>query len=147
VANTILIINGPNLNRLGKREPEIYGSESLDDINVRIQAHAQSRGLTAEFFQSNHEGALIDRLHDHGVAKGVIVNPGGLAHTSISLRDAIASIPIPVIEVHISNIFAREPFRHTSIISGACRGVISGFGASGYLYAIDHLAQILRDSS
>ncbi len=146
MAATILIVNGPNLNRLGLREPHLYGTESLDDLNARIQTHAHSLSLHAEFFQSNHEGALIDRLHGYGSAKGVVLNPGGLAHTSVSLRDAIASIPIPVIEVHISNIFAREPFRHASLVSGACRGVISGLGTNGYLQAVNSLAHLILAS-
>ncbi len=146
MASTILVVNGPNLNRLGLREPEIYGRETLDELNARIQTHAQSRGLKAVFFQSNHEGGLIDCLHSYGEYKGVILNPGGLAHTSVSLRDAISSIPIPVIEVHISNIFAREPFRHVSLISGACRGVISGLGTNGYMLAVDHLASMIPDA-
>lgn len=146
MAATILVINGPNLNRLGLREPHLYGSETLDVLNGRIQAHAQSLGLHAEFFQSNHEGALIDRLHSYGNATGVVFNPGGLAHTSVSLRDAVASIPIPVIEVHISNIFAREAFRHTSLVSEACRGVISGLGTNGYLQAVGYLAQLTPKS-
>jgi 3-dehydroquinate dehydratase-2 len=141
-----LVINGPNLNRLGLREPEIYGRETLDELNARIQTHAQTLGLKVSFFQSNHEGALIDRLHAYGDAKGVVINPGGLAHTSVALRDAIASIPIPSIEVHISNIFAREPFRHVSLISGACRGVVSGLGTSGYLFALEYLARLIPDA-
>lgn len=146
MAVTILVINGPNLNRLGLREPQVYGTETLDELSARIQSHAHALGLHVEFFQSNHEGALIDRLHAYGSAKGVIINPGGLAHTSVSLRDAIASIPIPAIEVHISNIFAREPFRQTSVVSGACRGVISGLGTYGYLQAVDYLAHLTLDS-
>lgn len=146
MTQTILVMNGPNLNRLGVREPHIYGSESLDDLNARIQTHAHDLGLIAEFFQSNHEGELIDRLHAYGVAKGVVLNPGGLAHTSVSLRDAVAAIQIPVVEVHISNIYAREPFRRTSLVSGACRGVISGLGTSGYLYAVDYLAHLILDA-
>lgn len=146
MAATILIVNGPNLNRLGLREPNIYGRETLDELNARIQTFAHSLGLKAEFFQSNHEGALIDRLHAYGPAKGVILNPGGLAHTSVSLRDAVASIPIPVIEVHISNIFARELFRQVSLVSGACRGVISGLGTNGYHLAVQHLAHLIQDT-
>jgi 3-dehydroquinate dehydratase-2 len=145
VAHTILVINGPNLNRLGTREPHIYGSETLDELNARIQARAHDLGLHAEFFQSNHEGALIDRLHAHGPAQGIVLNPGGLAHTSVTLRDAVASLAIPVIEVHISNIHAREPFRHTSLVSGACRGVIVGLGTYGYLLAVDGLARLILD--
>ena len=146
MAVTILVINGPNLNRLGLREPHLYGTETLDELNARIQTHAHTLGFHAEFFQSNHEGALIDRLHAYSSAKGVVLNPGGLAHTSVSLRDAIASIPIPTIEVHISNIFAREPFRQISLVSGACRGVISGLGTNGYLQAVDYLAHLILDS-
>lgn len=146
MATTILILNGPNLNRLGMREPHLYGTETLDDLNARIQTHAHTLSLHAEFFQSNYEGALIDRLHAYGMAKGVVLNPGGLAHSSVSLRDAVASIPIPVIEVHISNIFAREPFRHVSLVSGACKGVISGLGTNGYLQAVDYLAHLILDS-
>ncbi len=146
MAVTVLVINGPNLNRLGLREPAVYGSETLDELNDRIQTHAHSRGLHVEFFQSNHEGALIDRLHAYGSAQGAILNPGGLAHSSVSLRDAVASVPIPVIEVHISNIFAREAFRHHSVVSGACKGVISGLGVNGYLQAVDYLAHLICDA-
>lgn len=146
MATTILVLNGPNLNRLGLREPQLYGTELLEDLNARILTHAHSLSLHAEFFQSNHEGALIDRLHGYGIARGVVLNPGGLAHSSVSLRDAVASIPIPVIEVHISNIFAREPFRHVSLVSGACRGIISGLGTNGYLQAVDYLAHLILDS-
>jgi 3-dehydroquinate dehydratase-2 len=141
----ILILNGPNLNRLGLREPEIYGSETLDQLNTRITTRAKELGVTVEFHQSNHEGGLIDRLHAAADSvAGVILNPGGLAHTSVALRDAVASIPIPTIEVHISNIFAREPFRRRSIVSGTCRGVISGLGTQGYLLALEHLVTLLR---
>ena len=141
----ILILNGPNLNRLGLREPEIYGRETLDQLNTRITTRAKELGVAVEFCQSNHEGELIDRLHAAAdSAAGVILNPGGLAHTSVALRDAVASIPIPTVEVHISNIFAREPFRHRSILSGACRGVISGLGTQGYLLALDYLVTLLR---
>lgn len=145
MAKTILVINGPNLNRLGLREPEVYGRETLDQVNERIAKRAQTLGLTVEFFQSNHEGDLIDRLHASAdSAAGVILNPGGLAHTSVALRDAVASIPIPTIEVHISNIFARELFRQTSVISGACRGIISGLGTNGYMLALDHMSILVR---
>lgn len=140
MSRLIVVINGPNLNRLGKREPEVYGRDTLGDINARIAAHAKSAGLEVEFFQSNHEGDLIDCIHDAAdSALGIILNPGGLTHTSVALRDAVSSVSIPVIEVHISNIFAREPFRHQSMVSGACRGVISGLGATGYILAVDYL--------
>lgn len=146
MASTILVINGPNLNRLGLREPDIYGRETLDELTARVQSHIHARGLRAEFFQSNHEGSLIDRLHAYGSAKGIILNPGGLAHTSVALRDAVTSIPIPVVEVHMTNIFAREPFRQVSLVSGACRGVISGLGAYGYMLAADYLAHLIPDA-
>ncbi len=137
----ILVLNGPNLNRLGLREPEVYGSETLDALNQRLAARAQELKVTLEFFQSNHEGELIDRIHASADnAHGIILNPGGFTHTSVALRDAVASVPTPVIEVHISNIFARESFRHQTIVSGACRGVISGLGTNGYLIALEFLA-------
>jgi 3-dehydroquinate dehydratase-2 len=139
---TILVLNGPNLNRLGLREPHIYGTETVEQLNARLTKRGAELNLTLEFFQSNHEGELIDRLHSYGEAAGAIFNPGGLAHSSVALRDAVASIPIPVIEVHISNIFAREPFRHTSLVSGGCRGVICGLGTNGYMVALEHLAGI-----
>lgn len=139
----VLILNGPNLNRLGLREPEVYGEDTLEAINVRIAAHARARGLESVFQQSNHEGVLIDHLHAAADSTiGVVFNPGGFTHTSVALRDAVASIPVPVVEVHLSNIYARESFRHNSLISGACRAVISGLGVQGYLAAIDYLADL-----
>jgi 3-dehydroquinate dehydratase-2 len=145
MSKPVLIINGPNLNRLGMREPEVYGSETLDALNARLSARAKELGVSVEFFQSNHEGELIDRIHAAAdTASGIIINPGGLTHTSVSLRDAIASVPIPTIEVHISNIFAREPFRQQSVVSGACVAVISGLGTQGYLAALEHLASETR---
>ena len=143
MSKPILILNGPNLNRLGLREPDIYGHDTLESINGRIADHARECGLEVVFQQSNHEGALIDHLHTAAdSAIGVIFNPGGFTHTSVALRDAVASIPVPVIEVHLSNIYAREPFRHQSVISGACRAVISGLGAQGYLAAVDYLTSL-----
>lgn len=140
MSNPILILNGPNLNRLGLREPEVYGSETLDALNGRLTARARELNATLEFFQSNHEGELIDRIHVAAdTARGIIFNPGGFTHTSVALRDAVASVSIPVIEVHISNIFAREPFRHHTVVSGACRGVISGLGTDGYIIALEYL--------
>ena len=139
----VLILNGPNLNRLGLREPEVYGEDTLEAINDRIAAHARARGLEAVFQQSNHEGVLIDHLHAAADSTiGVVFNPGGFTHTSVALRDAVASIPVSVVEVHLSNIYARESFRHNSLISGACRAVISGLGVQGYLAAIDYLADL-----
>jgi 3-dehydroquinate dehydratase-2 len=143
VSATILVLNGPNLNRLGSREPQIYGSETLDELSARLATRAKALDIDIEFFQSNHEGDLIDRLHAYRNARAAILNPGGLAHYSVSLRDAIAAIPIPVIEVHISNIYAREPFRQHSVLSGACRGIISGLGTHGYFLALEHLSVML----
>jgi len=141
MSKPILVLNGPNLNRLGLREPEVYGKETLAALNERIEFRARELQVPVEFFQSNHEGELIDRIHAAADnARGIILNPGGYTHTSVALRDAVASISTPVIEVHISNIFARESFRHQTIVSGACRGVISGLGTKGYLIALEFLA-------
>ena len=139
-SNTIYVLNGPNLNLLGLREPEIYGSDTLDDINARLAAAAQARDASIQTLQSNHEGILIDALQDAaGWANGVVFNPGGYTHTSVALRDAVAALPIPVIEVHLSNVYAREDFRHTSLISPVCRGKITGLGWRSYLYALETL--------
>nr|WP_314443149.1 type II 3-dehydroquinate dehydratase [uncultured Sphingomonas sp.] len=140
----ILVLNGPNLNRLGTREPEVYGSDTLDDIAARMHDHAGTLRLTVDVRQSNHEGHLIDWLHeaaDEG-AHAVILNAGGLTHTSVALRDAVAAVPTPVIEVHLSNPQARERFRYHSLIAGVCRGSISGFGAGSYLLALDAAARL-----
>ena len=136
----ILLVNGPNLNALGKREPEIYGHDTLADIIGRVAQRADAAGASIVPFQSNHEGSLIDFIQEQASdAGGLIINPGAFGHTSIALRDAIAGSGLPAIEVHISNVFAREPFRHRSVISAVCRGVISGLGWQGYLYALDSL--------
>jgi 3-dehydroquinate dehydratase-2 len=140
----ILVLNGPNLNRLGTREPEVYGSDTLDDIAAALHEQAAGLGLQVDVRQSNHEGHLIDWLHeaaDEG-ARAVLLNAGGLTHTSIALRDAIASIPTPVIEVHLSNPQARESFRRRSLIAGVCLGSISGFGARSYALALDAAARL-----
>ncbi|GKV64581.1 MULTISPECIES: type II 3-dehydroquinate dehydratase [unclassified Sporosarcina] len=130
----LLLLNGPNLNRLGKREPDIYGAETLEDIENRIQRLAEEADVTVSCYQSNIEGELINRIHDAGDNEidGIIFNPGAFTHYSIALRDAIASISVPVIEVHISNIHTREEFRHTSVIAPVAAGQLCGFGTDGY---------------
>jgi 3-dehydroquinate dehydratase II len=140
---TIAIINGPNLDRLGQREPHIYGHETLADLEARLQTEASALGVTLVFLQSNHEGAIIDRISQlaaTGQTHGMIINAAGLTHTSVALRDAIAGSGIPTVEVHISNIHAREEFRHKSVTGGACVGVIAGLGREGYSYALEFLA-------
>ncbi len=142
-----LLLNGPNLNRLGQREPDIYGAQTLADIEKACRAHAKARGADLDCRQSNHEGALIDALHEaEGRHKGVILNAGAFTHTSVALRDAIASIDVPVIEVHLSNIHAREPFRHQSMIAPVALGQIAGFGALSYILAIDALLSFVEKS-
>ena len=141
---TIFVLNGPNLNLLGLREPEIYGHDTLDDIAGRCEDWARELGFDIEFRQSNHEGHLIDWLHEANAdgAKAVIFNPGGYTHTSVALHDAIKSVSVPVIEVHLSNPHAREPFRHRSYVGKAAKGTIAGFGALGYLLALDAAAKL-----
>lgn len=133
----VLILHGPNLNLTGTREPETYGSMTLDEINSRLVEQGREFGIEVICQQSNHEGALIDALHEACTwADGVVFNPGGYSHTSIALRDAVAAIGIPVVEVHMSNIYAREEFRHQSIISAVCKGLIAGFGWKSYLLGL-----------
>jgi 3-dehydroquinate dehydratase II len=141
---TIFILNGPNLNLLGLREPEVYGTDTLDDIAGACEDRARALGFELEFRQSNHEGHLIDWLHEANAdgAKAVILNPGGYTHTSVALHDAIKSIKVPVIEVHLSNPHARESFRHRSYVGKAAKGTIAGFGALGYLLALDAAAKL-----
>ena len=137
----LLILNGPNLNLLGKREPETYGSTTLDELESVLRSAFDEVILT--FFQSNHEGELIDRLHEAGSdgTEGIVFNPGAYTHTSVALRDAIAGIETPVVEVHISNIHAREPFRHRSLLAPVCAGQICGLGLYGYHAAIRYFSE------
>ena len=138
----ILVLNGPNLNMLGIREPGIYGSETYRDLLEKIAAHAQTRGVSVDFFQSNHEGALVDRIQEaYGNTDGIVINPGAYTHTSIALLDAIKAVGIPTVEVHISDVARREPFRSVSYIRTACVGSIIGHGTDGYLEAMDLLIE------
>ena len=144
MAKPIYVLNGPNLNLLGTREPEVYGSDTLDDIHTRSKAHAEALGLTVEFRQSNREGDLVEWIQEareHGAA--IIINAAGLTHSSVALLDALLAAELPCVEVHLSNIFKREPFRHHSYISQGADGVICGFGAIGYELAITALADRL----
>ncbi len=142
----ILVLHGPNLNLLGQREPEIYGQDTLADINRRLEEAAVQLGVTLRCVQSNHEGALIDALHDARTwADGVIFNPGAYTHTSIALRDAVTAIGLPVVEVHLSNVQGREAFRRRSWIAPVCLGSISGFGWRSYLLALEGLTATLKD--
>jgi 3-dehydroquinate dehydratase-2 len=133
----ILVLHGPNINLTGVREPEVYGSMTLDEINSRLVIEGLELGVEVICMQSNHEGALIDALHDaQKWAEGVVFNPGGFSHTSVALRDAVAAIRIPVVEVHMSNVYAREKFRHQSYLSAVCKGKIVGFGMNSYLLGL-----------
>lgn len=141
----ILVIHGPNLNLLGKREPQIYGAETLEDINRRIAALALELGVEVAFFQSNHEGELVQKIQDAmGAYQAIVINPGAYTHTSVALRDAILSTGIPTIEAHISNIYNREEFRHHSYISGVAAGQIAGFGPDSYLLALRAAAGLVK---
>lgn len=141
---TVYVLNGPNLNLLGMREPEIYGSDTLDDIAGRLEDRAKALGLAVDVRQSNHEGHLIDWLHEANRehAKAVLLNAGGFTHSSVALHDAIRAVEVPVIEVHLSNPHAREGFRHRSLVARAARGTIAGFGALGYELALDAAARL-----
>ena len=135
---SVLILNGPNLNLLGTRQPEVYGTTTLSDVEDMCKTHGQAIGLSVSFEQSNHEGALVDAIHAaRGTHAGIILNAGAYTHTSIALMDAIASVELPAIELHLSNVHAREPFRHKSYIAQVCMGIICGFGAQGDVLALD----------
>lgn len=136
---SLLFLNGPNLNLLGSREPHLYGSDTLAEVEARVTARGNARGVALACFQSNHEGELIDRIHAARTdgTRFIVINPGGLAHTSVSLRDALAGVAIPFVEIHVSNVYRREPFRHHSYLSALAVGTIAGFGAAGYLMAVD----------
>ncbi len=136
----VLLLNGPNLNLLGTREPEVYGDTTLADVVELATAHVAGRDVDLRHVQSNREGDLIEGLHDaRGWADGVVCNPGGFTHTSVALRDAITASELPCVEVHLSNVHAREAFRHTSVTAGACVGVVAGFGPQSYLLGLDAL--------
>ncbi|MEB3752801.1 type II 3-dehydroquinate dehydratase [Acinetobacter sp. MD2(2019)] len=146
MTSRILVIHGPNLNLLGKREPEVYGHQSLDDINQALISQAQQYHCQLETFQSNHEGDLVDRIHlaqsEH--IQFIIINPAAFTHTSVAIRDALLGVNIPFIEVHLSNVHAREPFRHHSYLCDKAVGVICGLGAQGYHFALQHALSTLQ---
>ena len=138
---SILVINGPNLNMLGRREPDFYGNMTLDEINKKIIDYAQRRNVVVEFFQSNIEGEIINQIQKSvGHFNGIIINAGAYSHTSIAIRDAIAGINIPIVEVHISNIFKREEFRHHSFLTPVCAGSVVGFGYLSYILALEYFS-------
>lgn len=142
---TVVVLNGPNLNMLGKREPNIYGRDTLADVEKACRAHAKTLGLALDFRQSNHEGELVGWIQEaRGKAAGIVINAAALTHTSVALLDALQAAEVPTIEVHLSNIYRREPFRHHSYISRAAVGVICGLGPRGYLMALDALAGMIK---
>jgi 3-dehydroquinate dehydratase-2 len=144
MASSILILNGPNLNMLGTREPEIYGHETLGDVETQCRRHGEALGLEIDFRQSNGEGELVGWIQSAGSThSGILLNAGGYTHTSVAILDALRACALPLVEVHLSNIFAREEFRHHSYISAAAQGVICGFGSHGYLLALDAMARLL----
>jgi len=142
MSKRVVVVNGPNLNLLGQREPEIYGTRSLDDLNKTVEAKARELGWDVSLFQSNHEGQIIDFLQQHAPGSvGVVINPGALSHYSLALYDCLQALALPVVEVHISNIHAREEFRSRSVTARAARGVITGLGFAGYELALEFLAK------
>jgi 3-dehydroquinate dehydratase II len=151
-AHKVLLLNGPNLNLLGTREPGVYGAVTLADVEAMFAAEAKALGLEAECFQSNHEGALVDRIqqagfeHKAGASIGAVFNPGAYTHTSVALHDAIKGVELPVVEIHISNVHQREAFRHHSFVSPAAAGIVVGFGVHGYLLALRGLLNKHREA-
>ena len=140
----VLVLNGPNLNLLGSREPGVYGSDTLEALEKRVKDYGRSKGISVDAFQSNNEGELVTRIGKAaGVYDGIILNPAAFTHTSVALRDALQAVRVPCVEVHLSNVYARESFRHTSLTAAACLGQIAGFGVQGYLLAIDALVSRL----
>lgn len=146
---SVLVLHGPNLNLLGTREPALYGTITLDAINQQLQALADQSNIALRVFQSNHEGVLVDKIHELATirAEYLIINPAAFTHTSVALRDAISGVKVPFVEVHLSNVYARESFRHQSYFSDIATGVISGLGAEGYLAALRFIIQRLGESS
>ena len=145
MATRVFVLNGPNLNMLGRREPGVYGTDTLTSIEAQVHALAPELGLEVEFRQTNHEGQLVDWIQEaFERAKGIVLNPGAYTHTSIAIHDAIRAAGVPTIELHLSNVFAREPFRHHSYVSPVAAGVMCGFGAKGYLLALRALADIIK---
>ena len=141
----VLVIHGPNLNMLGKREPEIYGKTTLDEINSELEKLGTTLGIFVETFQSNHEGAIVEKIQEAATTqKGIIINPAAYTHTSIAIRDALLALDIPIIEIHISNIYKREPFRHKSLISDVVTAQITGLGIKGYNMALKALAEMIQ---
>ena len=137
----VLILHGPNLNKLGQREPDVYGKETLESINENLYQFAKKNQLNLDIFQSNHEGELVDKIQNATEYKAIVINPAAYTHTSVAIRDAISSIDVPVIEVHLSNIHAREEFRHKSLPAPVCKGQISGFGGHSYILALSSIVE------
>jgi 3-dehydroquinate dehydratase-2 len=141
----VLVIHGPNLNMLGQREPDIYGHQSLDEINAQLEKLGVKLGIEIETYQSNHEGEIVDRIQQAvGSSDGILINPAAYTHTSIAIRDALSLLDVPVIEIHLSNIYKREPFRHNSLIADIAAARIAGFGSQGYLLALQGLAGLIE---